>query len=102
MTYRFARAASVSLIALIAFPAWAEDAPSYHASESSEIIVSAPIQRSRMDVLSGTSVLSGTKLTIALRPTIGETIEHTPGVSATSFGPNASRPVIREIGRAHV
>jgi iron complex outermembrane recepter protein len=95
MTSRFACAASVSLIALAAVPAWAEDAQSYHASESSEIIVSAPIQRDRMDVLSGTSVLSGTKLTTALRPTIGETIEHTPGVSATSFGPNASRPVLR-------
>jgi iron complex outermembrane receptor protein len=46
-------------------------------------------------VLSGTSVVSGVELTRDLRPTIGETLSHQPGVSATSFGPNASRPVLR-------
>ena len=30
-----------------------------------------------------------------MRPTIGETLSRQPGVSATSFGPNASRPVLR-------
>src|SRR3546814_10450834 len=30
-----------------------------------------------------------------LKPTIGETLANQPGVSATSFGPNASRPVLR-------
>jgi iron complex outermembrane receptor protein len=40
-------------------------------------------------------VLQGADLTQALRPTIGETLDRTPGVSATSFGPSASRPVIR-------
>ena len=29
------------------------------------------------------------------RPSIGETLQHTPGVSATSFGPSASRPILR-------
>ena len=51
--------------------------------------------RSRGDILSGTSVVSGEELTRDLRPTIGETLAHQPGVSATSFGPNASRPVLR-------
>ena len=37
----------------------------------------------------------GAELTQALRPTLGETLSRTPGVSATSFGPNASRPVLR-------
>jgi hypothetical protein len=95
MTFKAALAASISIFALASAPALAEDAPEYHGAESSDIIVSAPIQRDRMDVLSGVSVLSGSRLTTALRPTIGETIEHTPGVSATSFGPNASRPVLR-------
>ena len=81
----------------IAFPAFANaDADAdYHKRDSSEIIVTAPVHRDRMDVLSGASVLTGAQLTTALRPTIGETLEHTPGVSATSFGPNASRPVLR-------
>ena len=95
MTPRVALAASISFLALAAAPVRAEDAPEYHETQSSDIIVSAPLQRDRMDVLSGVSVLSGSQLTTALRPTIGETIEHSPGVSATSFGPNASRPVLR-------
>ena len=29
------------------------------------------------------------------RGTLGETLDGTPGVSSTYFGPNASRPIIR-------
>lgn len=47
------------------------------------------------DVLQGTSVLTGEALTRDLRPTIGETLTRLPGVSATSFGPAVSRPVLR-------
>ncbi|MEJ7932643.1 TonB-dependent receptor [Sphingobium sp. AN558] len=67
----------------------------YHAPPSSEIIVTAPFQRARTDVLSSVSVVQGAALTQQLRPSIGETLQHLPGVSATSFGPNASRPVLR-------
>src|SRR3546814_8943219 len=59
------------------------------------IIVSGAFQRNRQDILSGTSVLTGTEVTRQLKPTIGETLANQPGVSATSFGPNASRPVLR-------
>lgn len=38
---------------------------------------------------------SGTGLLLRSQSTIGETLANTPGVSGTSFGPNASRPVIR-------
>jgi len=65
-----------------------------HAEESNDIVVTG-FQRPRGDVLSGTSVISGDELTRDLRPSIGETLAHLPGVSATSFGPNASRPVLR-------
>lgn len=62
---------------------------------SDDIIVTAPLQTSESDVLQGTSVLRGADLTRELRPTIGETLARLPGVSATSFGPNASRPILR-------
>jgi len=65
-----------------------------HAPEDNEIVVTG-FPRSRGDILSGTSVVAGDELTRDLRPTIGETLAHQPGVSATSFGPNASRPVLR-------
>ena len=60
-----------------------------------DLIVTAPIRQSEADVLQGTSVLSGEALTRELRPSIGETLARLPGVSATSFGPNASRPILR-------
>jgi iron complex outermembrane receptor protein len=73
----------------------AEPAPQdFHDEQGASIIVTG-IRRNREDVLSGTSVVTGLELTRDLRPTIGETLAHQPGVSATSFGPNASRPVLR-------
>ncbi|WNO54473.1 TonB-dependent receptor [Stakelama saccharophila] len=66
-----------------------------HEEVSEEIVVTGVLQQSQEDVLSGVSVVSGEELTRDLRPTIGETLAKQPGVSATSFGPNASRPVLR-------
>ena len=65
------------------------------ATPGGDIIVTAPVQQSERDVLQGTSVLTGEALTRNLRPTIGETLARLPGVSATSFGPSASRPILR-------
>ena len=69
-------------------------ADQYHAPEEQNVIVTG-FPRSRGDILSGTAVVSGDELTRELRPTIGETLARQPGVSATSFGPNSSRPVLR-------
>ena len=60
-----------------------------------EVIVTAPFRQSEQDVLQGTSILTGEALTRDLRPSIGETLARLPGVSATSFGPTASRPILR-------
>ncbi|GAA4764748.1 TonB-dependent receptor [Stakelama sediminis] len=67
----------------------------YHTEPAEDIIVTGVLPIDRQDLLSGVAVLKGQKLTQALRPSIGETLAHTPGVSATSFGPSASRPVLR-------
>ncbi len=64
-------------------------------ARQADIIVTGIIDQTEQDVLQGTSVLSGEKLTRDLRPTIGETLARLPGVSATSFGPSASRPILR-------
>ncbi len=85
----------VILTAVVATPVLAEAPPSHHDSAPSDIIVTAPFERNRADILSGTSVLSGAALIRDTRSTIGDTLTHQPGVSATSFGPNASRPVLR-------
>ncbi len=44
------------------------------------------------------SILSGKNLQLKLQPTLGETLNNEPGVSSTSFGPGASRPVVRGLG----
>lgn len=87
--------------ATIAMPAYAgeplpEGQTARDSSEkSTEVIVTGTIQHSERDVLQGTSVVSGDELARTLQPTIGETLARQPGVSATSFGPNASRPILR-------
>jgi len=77
-----------------AAPAETQADGSYH-DPRSDIVVTALIPRSQGDILSGTSIVTGEELTRSLRPTIGETLARQPGVSATSFGPNASRPILR-------
>ncbi len=95
----------------LASPAFAQTVPSdanaprarsTTASQGDEIIVTGILQTSEKDVLAGTSVVSGEELTRDLRPSIGETLAKQPGVSATSFGPSASRPVLRGFQGARV
>ncbi|MCU0729326.1 MAG: TonB-dependent receptor [Sphingopyxis sp.] len=66
-----------------------------HRELNEDIVVTGPIRRDRIEVLSGVSVVTGDVLARELRPTIGETLARQPGISATSFGPAASRPVLR-------
>jgi iron complex outermembrane receptor protein len=64
----------------------------FHKDEG--IVVTAPYFE-RLDLLAGTSSLSGEKLAAETEGQIGEMLTKLPGVSATSFGPGASRPVLR-------
>ncbi|MCY7279621.1 MAG: TonB-dependent receptor [Sphingomonas bacterium] len=63
-----------------------------------ETIVVTGVRRKTEDVLGGVSVLAGQDLTSAIRPSIGDTLTRLPGVSASSFGPTASRPILRGLG----
>ena len=47
------------------------------------------------EIASPVSVLTGDALVLKRASTLGETLNGLPGVSSTSFGPNAARPVIR-------
>ena len=79
-------------------PAWAQASEPPQASDASagnEIVVTGVLETSEKDVLAGTSIVKGEELTRDLRPSIGETLAKQPGVSATSFGPSASRPLLR-------
>ena len=72
-------------------PGSAEEA---HPSQEQDIVVTG-VRRKENDVLGGVSVLDAADLTREVRPSIGETLARQPGVSATSFGPTASAPVLR-------
>lgn len=92
--YRLTLASALPLV--LAAPAIAQstNAPTAQPGRG-DIIVTAPVLTSERDVLQGTSVVTGEELTRDIRSTIGETLARQPGVSATSFGPNASRPILR-------
>ena len=70
-------------------PGNAEDAHQH------DTIVVTGVRRKASDVLGGISVLEEADLTREVRQSIGETLARQPGVSATSFGPTASAPVLR-------
>ena len=65
-----------------------------HHDHDDEIVVTG-VRRRAGDVLGGLTVLDAEDLARELRPSIGETLARQPGVSATSFGPAASRPILR-------
>ncbi len=75
-------------------PATASAAQSDDFHVDKEIVVTAPYVE-RLDILSGTSALSGEELAAETQGQIGDMLTSLPGVSATSFGPGASRPVLR-------
>jgi iron complex outermembrane receptor protein len=47
------------------------------------------------DLIAPAAQYSGAGLLLRSKTTLGETLDGTPGVSSTYFGPNASRPIIR-------
>jgi len=83
---------------VLPFAAAQADAP----PDPGEVIVTAPLARTREDVIAGTSVIAGTDLARDLKPTVADTLQHLPGVSATSFGPSASRPILRGFQGARI
>jgi iron complex outermembrane receptor protein len=56
----------------------------------------------RLDVLAGTSVLHGIELQRDLDGQLGDVLAKLPGVSASSFSPGASRPILRGFGGERV
>jgi iron complex outermembrane receptor protein len=62
-------------------------------------VVSAGLdEKTAFDLAQGTSILAGDELRRRSASTIGATLADTAGISETSFGPNASRPIIRGLG----
>ena len=61
-----------------------------------EVVVTGnPLGSELFELAAPVSVIGGQDLLLQRKSTLGETLGEMPGVSSTSFGPNASRPVIR-------
>lgn len=72
-----------------------------HPDTDQEIVVTG-VRRAARDVLGNVTILDEEKLTHDVRPSIGETLASQPGVSASSFGPTASRPILRGLSGERV
>ena len=67
-----------------------------------QTIVVTGVRRVAGDVLGGVTILDEEELTHDVRPSIGETLASQPGVSSSSFGPTASRPILRGLSGERV
>jgi iron complex outermembrane receptor protein len=70
--------------------------------DTDQVIVVTGVRRAAGDILGGVTVLDEEKLTHDVRPSIGETLASQPGVTASSFGPTASRPILRGLSGERV
>lgn len=87
----------LAFVSLVPAAASAQEADQvdYHDSGNDEIVVTAMRRSTAQDSVSGVAVVQAEQLVANARPGLGDSLTHTPGVSATSFGPSASRPVLR-------
>lgn len=89
------------MLALMAVAAHAATAHAQVSNKTSpatlpEVIVTGnPLGSDLFEMASPVSVVQGEELFRLRRSTLGDTLDGLPGVAATGFGPNASRPVIR-------
>ena len=77
------------------------DAEKAHPDTDQAIVITG-VKRPAGDILGGISVLDKELLQHEARPSIGETLASQPGVTASSFGPTASRPILRGLSGERV
>src|SRR5687768_12403435 len=101
---KFLRASpALFLTSFVSAPVWAADAPNAKNSDIEQVVITAtPLRESAFETAQPAALLSGDELIRSRAMSLGETLSAQPGVSATYFGPQASRPVIRGIGGERV
>jgi iron complex outermembrane receptor protein len=70
--------------------------------EEAEVVVTGPLEGSRIESLQGAEVLQRDDIIEQLNGGLGDTLDATPGISTTFFGAGASRPIIRGLGEDRV
>ena len=82
-------------IALNVSFSFADDDPSHHHKLGRIIVLDEEDQSTLFESVQNVTTLSGDDLLRVRATSLGETLKNEVGVSSTSYGPNASRPVIR-------
>jgi iron complex outermembrane receptor protein len=77
------------------------DAAQAHPDADQAIVITG-VKRPAGDILGGVSVVDKEVLQHEVRPSLGETLASQPGVTASSFGPTASRPILRGLSGERV
>jgi iron complex outermembrane receptor protein len=99
--------AAISIASLITGNAYAQETGQETAQAEAQghghdvdiiFVTASPHGKADFDVLQGSNVLADDDLQENLSATIGETLAGLPGISSTSFGAGASRPIIRGLG----
>lgn len=70
--------------------------------DEEEIVVTAPLEGSRIESLQGADILRREDIVEDLQGGLGDTLDAQPGVATTFFGAGASRPIIRGLGEDRV
>ncbi len=82
-------------IALNVTHSLAEDDPSHHHKLGRILVLDEADKSTLFERVQNVTTLSGDSLLRVRATSLGETLKNEVGVSSTSYGPNASRPVIR-------
>lgn len=91
--------ASLAVAAMCAAPA----AVLAQHTQLDEIVVSAsPLRSSALELAQSAVVLTGDDLARQVAGSLGESLAHQPGVTASYFGPKSSRPIIRGLAGERV
>lgn len=77
---------------------WPANASAQATDTEAEIVVTAPLEGSRIESLQGAEILTRDDIVAQLNGSLGDTLDATPGISSTFFGAGASRPIIRGLG----
>src|SRR5690606_15741748 len=86
-----------------AVPAYSATDPYHPEKDVEEVVVTATaLRESPLETAQPVSVLDSEELVRLRAQSLGETLASQPGLTATYFGPQASRPVIRGIGGERV
>jgi iron complex outermembrane receptor protein len=68
------------------------------AESDEEVIVTAPLEGSRIESLQGAEILKRDAIIQRQSGTLGDTLSGLPGISSTFYGAGAGRPIIRGLG----